>query len=384
MRVRHVTERPRVSILVTDVALPALGHVIELARLLEPHVPVEIVGPDLGKGLSPMYASAWPVIAVPCPRMYRWPEWFRDARRVADACQGEVLVADKAFANTLGIALAGKKHHGKKAVAFLDEWDGAFLSEQSPLRRRWEQIRHAHHPLESCWFAKWEKQLRHADLVMGTTTFLRDKFGARLLDQGVDCQVFRPADPRESRALKESLGLVGKPLVVFGGVARSHKGLAEILDAMPPEAHLLVVGPETETVKALQDDPSRGSRLACTGSVPKAEMPRFLDLADVIALPLRDTPLGQSQMPCKVFEALAMGKPVVATAVSDLPRILEGCGTVVPPGDPQALGRAMAAYLRDPLLASRHRAAARAKALREFDRPVVSAKLWEMIRPLLS
>jgi glycosyltransferase involved in cell wall biosynthesis len=378
-----MTERPRVSILVTDVALPALGHVIELARLLAPHVPVEVVGPDLGKGLSPMYATAWPVLAVPCPRMYRWPEWFRDARRVADACQGDVLIADKAFANTLGIALAEKKRRGKKVAVFLDEWDGAFLSEQSPLRRGWEQIRHLHHPLEACWFAKWEKQLRRADLVIGTTTFLQENFDAQRLDQGVDCQVFRPADPLEVRALKERLGLAGKALVVFGGVARSHKGLAEILDALPPEAHLLVVGPETETVKALKADAARGSRLACTGSVPKAEMPLYLDLADVIALPLRDTPLGQSQMPCKVFEALAMGKPVVATAVSDLPRILEGCGTVVRPDDPEALSRAIAAYLRDPLLASRHRAAARAKALRDFDRPVVSAKLWSMIRPLL-
>ena len=137
-----MSQNVRVSILVTDVALPALGHVIELARLLEPHVGVQVVGPDLGKGVNAMYRDAWPLTIVDAPRMYRWPEWFRDARRLLDACEGDVLIADKAFANTLGVALMGKRTQGKKVALYLDEWDGAFLSEMTGLERLIQKLPH--------------------------------------------------------------------------------------------------------------------------------------------------------------------------------------------------------------------------------------------------
>lgn len=366
---------PLVSILVTDVGLPALGHVIELARLLEPHCGVEVVGPDLGKGVNPMYQDAWPLKVIDSPRMYRWPNWLVEARKLEEACSGQIIIADKAFANTLGVALKAKRRSGKKVVLYLDEWDGAFLSEQDAGERWREKLKHLHHPLEGCWFDKWERKARGVDLVISSTTFLQKKFGGQLLDLGTDCKVFHPQEHPELRA---ELGLEGTPLVVFGGVARAHKGVEDIVDALPDDAHLLIVGPETDHARELMRSP----RVHCTGAKQKAEMPKYLSLADVIALPMQPTSLGISQMPVKVFEALAMGKPVIGSAVSDLPRVLEGCGTTVPAGDVSALRQAIAAYLSNPVLASTHRGRARGKALEEYNVPVVSQKLWDMIRPL--
>ena len=36
-------------------------------------------------------------------------------------------------------------------------------------------------------------------------------------------------------------------------------------------------------------------------------------------------------MPLKAVDAMAMGRPIVASAVSDLPEVLDGCGRLVPP-----------------------------------------------------
>lgn len=65
-------------------------------------------------------------------------------------------------------------------------------------------------------------------------------------------------------------------------------------------------------------------------------------------------------MPAKIFDAMAMGRPIVATAVSDIPDILsEGCGLIVTPGDVYALAEAIAYMLDDPAAAERMGFAAR-------------------------
>jgi glycosyltransferase involved in cell wall biosynthesis len=56
-----------------------------------------------------------------------------------------------------------------------------------------------------------------------------------------------------------------------------------------------------------------------------------------------------------------MGLPIVATAVSDIPELLDGCGLVVPPGDRPALARAIESVLCNPALARRLGRAARAR-----------------------
>jgi hypothetical protein len=59
----------KVSFLVPDIACPVLGPVTVLARTLQRHVPVQIVGPDLGHGVCPMYRGAFDYTVVSTPRL---------------------------------------------------------------------------------------------------------------------------------------------------------------------------------------------------------------------------------------------------------------------------------------------------------------------------
>ena len=95
-------------------------------------------------------------------------------------------------------------------------------------------------------------------------------------------------------------------------------------------------------------------------------MPLYLGLGDALIVPLGETALARSQMPCKVFEAMAMGKPVVASAVSDLPEVLEGCGQLVAPNSPEAAAQVLAAVFADPEAARALGARARDRCIEKY------------------
>ncbi|MGB9802180.1 MAG: glycosyltransferase [Desulfofundulus sp.] len=81
-------------------------------------------------------------------------------------------------------------------------------------------------------------------------------------------------------------------------------------------------------------------RLFFTGE--RRDIPQILSLMDVFVLP--STTEG---LPLTILEAMAAGKPVIASRVGGLPEVVvDGeTGFLVPPGDPQALARALAQLL---------------------------------------
>jgi glycosyltransferase involved in cell wall biosynthesis len=58
-------------------------------------------------------------------------------------------------------------------------------------------------------------------------------------------------------------------------------------------------------------------------------------------------------LPMAVLEAMAQGRPVVATGVGGVPEVLRGCGIVVPSGDVERLATGVAMLLRNPAFAER-------------------------------
>jgi glycosyltransferase involved in cell wall biosynthesis len=73
-------------------------------------------------------------------------------------------------------------------------------------------------------------------------------------------------------------------------------------------------------------------------------------------------------MPNNVLEAMAAARPVVATAVGDVPLMIEdgATGRVVSPDDAAALGAALGGLLEDPAAARALGAAARERATRDY------------------
>lgn len=379
----------KLTLLVPDISAPTIGASLRIARLLKQDYDIEITGPDFGAGTCSMYRNAFDWNPVSCPRMYRFPDFFRERRKLANHIDGDMIIAMKAYANTVPVALELKRKRGCGVIVYLDEWDGALWRDMTPRERVKQFLHHWHHPLNEL-YAPWvERMLPLCDQVISTTTFLREKFGGHIAPAGVDTDFFCP-QPREKVArLRREWGLNDAICIGFGGVARPHKGIEPFLDAVVsmPDLPLkfVVVGPRTPYMERLLAVPEYGGRLVCIGAAEDEkkdinqrvheDMPGYLAMMDILVVSLGDTVLAQSQMPIKVYEAMAMEKPVIATAVSDLPLVLGDCGWIIGSRDVSGIRDVVRKILLHADEANRRARAAREKCVTQFDEKIVR-KRW--------
>jgi glycosyltransferase involved in cell wall biosynthesis len=177
--------------------------------------------------------------------------------------------------------------------------------------------------------------------------------GIWVVPNGVDEALFSPRDGARPAPLPPR----GTPLIAFSGSFRPWHGLEDLLAAFEilvrgpaPDAHLLLVGdgPARAELEASSARVGLAERVHITGLVPHAEVPRWLAGADLAVAPYpRLEHFWYS--PLKLYEFLALGLPVVATDVGQIREALAGGerGLLSPPGDPEALARAMAELLED-------------------------------------
>jgi glycosyltransferase involved in cell wall biosynthesis len=118
------------------------------------------------------------------------------------------------------------------------------------------------------------------------------------------------------------------------------------------------------------------------GEIPFDDVPRYLVAADVVAVPQRATTDTVGQVPAKIFDAMALGRPIVSTAVSMIPEILDGCGVLVRPGDIVALRAALARVLDDPSGSAELGRRARARCIERYSFATARAILFPMIDDL--
>jgi len=165
---------------------------------------------------------------------------------------------------------------------------------------------------------------------------------------GVDTAVFTPAGPVAQRSDRPRLLVLGR-LVERKGQEDAVRALAAVPDAElvvvgGPPTHLLDDDPEVSRLRAIAAEVGVADRLVFTGAVARADVPGWIRSADVVlAVPWYE-PFGITPL-----EAMACGRPVVATAVGGLQdSVVDGeTGVLVPPRDPAALGQALAALLAD-------------------------------------
>ena len=161
---------------------------------------------------------------------------------------------------------------------------------------------------------------------------------------GIDNTLFRPLDRGEARA---RLGLgpegQGKWLVYVGRLERA-KGTIDLLEAfarLAPRRRdlslaLLGHGGARDECAALAE--RIGPQVRLLGARPLAEVPLWLGASHLLVLPSWN-----EGTPNVLLEALACGRPVVATRVGGIPDLITdpSLGALVPARDPAALAQAL-------------------------------------------
>ncbi len=196
---------------------------------------------------------------------------------------------------------------------------------------------------------------RRAACVVALTHAFRDDLIARGIDgdkvavvvNGVDISRYgpRPKDP----AMLDAWKLKDRFVLGYVGTHGMAHGLGNILDAAErlrdaPEIGFLLVGNGAERQSLISDARARGLENVTFGPPqPKHKMPEVWSLCDVALVHLRDAEAFKEVIPSKMFEALAMGLPLLMVLpkgeASDIAE-RERVGLWVPPEDPDALAQA--------------------------------------------
>ena len=197
--------------------------------------------------------------------------------------------------------------------------------------------------------------LREIDFLVTVSSDLRDKaiaMGARPettrpLINGCDRSVFHPRDRRTAR---EKLGVESAAeAIVFLGRMDLRKGLGELVEAVAalrprhPRLHVYLVGegPDRPLIENAIERCGGASYIHALPACAFDEVADWMAVADLVTLPSY-----MEGCPNVVLEALACGRPVVATNVGGIPEIMkDNCGCLVAPRDASALAEGLESVL---------------------------------------
>ncbi|MDH4100946.1 MAG: glycosyltransferase [Nitrospirota bacterium] len=202
---------------------------------------------------------------------------------------------------------------------------------------------------------------------------------------GIDMTPFDITTP--DAALAGQLGIQpGDRVLTTVGRLNRQKGLPVLLQAFKgvldtvPEARLLVVGEgeELEPLKTMAREMGIEQRVLFPGL--RRDIPAILARTEVFVLPSL-----WEGMPNAVLEAMATGRPVVATRVGGVSELMvEGeTGVIVPPSDAPALQQAILAMLSNPEQARLMGEKGRERAMKHFDIRLTVRKTEELYRRVL-
>jgi glycosyltransferase involved in cell wall biosynthesis len=225
-----------------------------------------------------------------------------------------------------------------------------------------------------------ERACEAACVIACNADVARDLPGAstsvHIVPHGVDLQRFRPRP------------LPAEPLQILAvGRLVPKKGFDVLLEAVarlsiPFRLRIVGDGPELGRLAALIAAASLCDRVQLVHGMTHAELPETYAAAHIVVVPSIVDPTGDSDgLPNVLLEAMASGRPVVASAVGAIPSAITAGenGLLVPPGDAAALAAALEGLACRPVLRARLGEHARQRVERDFELGRCTARLTQLL-----
>lgn len=195
------------------------------------------------------------------------------------------------------------------------------------------------------------------------------------------------ADEAQTERMRRRLGLRGEDrvlgIVANLRVMKGHKTIVDAFSAIQqhfPTTKCLCIG--SDFLQGEIQRYVREKRLEQVILFPgfQKDIPSLLSLLEIFLLPSL-----WEGLPTAMMEAMAMKRPVIASAVGGIPELVEHgkTGLLIPPNDPHALAEAVVQLLRDPQRAQRMGQVGYEKIRREFSLHAMAARTEAMYDQLL-
>ncbi|MDY6952013.1 MAG: glycosyltransferase, partial [Thermodesulfobacteriota bacterium] len=310
-----------------------------LGKILQRRYEVEIIGPMFGASVWEPVQSEFPYVSV---KGRSFPKFIPQIRKMVNQIKGDVIYASKPLFTSFGIGLIRKCMGKRPLVLDIDDWE-------TPFALKYLGKGNVLHP-NSYWSTlAHEKTVFLADAITVSNRFLQKNFGGTIVCHARDTGHLDPLK-YDGRSRRKELGIgADKRVVTFLGTPRPHKGLEDLVQAIARlqdnRLLLMIIGldesREAENIRNMMKRTLPDEQVLDVGIQPIRDVPKHLSLTDLVVIPQRKTVESVGQIPARVFDAMAMGKPIVATRISDLPEILDGCGWLVEPENPVQLAQAI-------------------------------------------
>jgi glycosyltransferase involved in cell wall biosynthesis len=161
-----------------------------------------------------------------------------------------------------------------------------------------------------------------------------------------------PVSDEVLASLRARLDLGNGPVVVYTGTLEPYQGMDLLLNAATtvlqqlPATRFVIVGGTEAQVTGLRDHATRNgvaNAFRWVPPVPPDEVPRYLQLADVLVTPRRRG----TNTPLKIYQYLRAGRPIVATSIRAHTQVLDGTLAELVAPEPGTLAAGLVRVLSD-------------------------------------
>jgi glycosyltransferase involved in cell wall biosynthesis len=194
------------------------------------------------------------------------------------------------------------------------------------------------------------------------------------LPNGVDTNFFQLNEARSNDVFR----------VVYAGLHGLAQGLNQVIEVAQKlsgekiEFVLVGDGPEKQDLMNMAQDLNL-TDVHFLPPVPKNKVPEILQTADALLVPLKIQLTGA--VPSKLYESMAVGKPVLLVAQGEAASIVmnANCGMVVTPGDIDALAQAILFLKANPEKSAQMGQNGRQAAVQNHDRNVIAKRFADFL-----
>lgn len=208
------------------------------------------------------------------------------------------------------------------------------------------------------------------------------------ITNGANVETIRPINKEKAR---KHLGLKkNHPIIVSVGHAYmgTHYMPFEVFSKVlvkRPEARLYLVGSFGLSEEVKNRYKKLLKNIILTGEVPFTKIPYYLASADVLMLPMGDSPIERARWPIRFGDYLASGRPIVSNAVGEVKSIIEKeeCGLTSSPTDLNGFARTIFEVLDSPELQERLGKKAREAAEEKYSWKKITENLIKVYQELI-